>query len=289
MHTIYINLFCRGISFLWLYYRCKLLTECVRVVKFLLAFAFRNSMPNSSFMKLMYDVRHITAIIYKTIDFGGIMKITHILFDLDGTITDPKLGITNSVIYALEKYDIVGLKNDDLLHFIGPPLKDSFMEFYGFDEDKAVEAINYFREYFKSKGLFENIPYDGIEKCLKNLKVRGYTLAIATSKPEPFAVQILDHFGLSKYFDFVGGSNLDNTRTAKSEVIEHVMNNLHLTTSDNTIMVGDRKHDILGAQHHKMKSVGVTYGYGSKQELESANATYTVESVSQLWELLVNL
>ena len=217
------------------------------------------------------------------------MKITHILFDLDGTITDPKLGITNSVIHALGKYGIEGLQNDDLLHFIGPPLKESFMEFYGFDEDRAIEAIEYFREYFKEKGLFENTPYEGIEKCLKNLKERGYALAIATSKPEPFAIRILDHFDLSKYFDFIGGSKLDNTRTAKADVIAHVMNNLQLETAENAIMVGDRKHDILGAQHHKMKSVGVEYGYGSKDELESANATYIVESVTRLYELLANL
>lgn len=217
------------------------------------------------------------------------MKVTHILFDLDGTITDPKLGITNSAIYALKQYGIVGLKNDDLLHLIGPPLKDSFMEYYGFSEDKSIEAIEYFREYFREKGLFENTPYTGIEDCLRNLKGKGYILAIATSKPEPFAKKILDHFGLSQYFDFIGGSMLDNTRTAKAEVIAHVMTSLQHDDASSIIMVGDRKHDILGAQHHNIHSVGVLYGYGSKDELESANATYIVESVEQLCKLLSTL
>lgn len=217
------------------------------------------------------------------------MKKTHILFDLDGTITDPKIGITNAVIYALKTYGIEGYENDDLLHFIGPPLKDSFMENFQFSEEQAIEAIERFRIYFREKGLFENIPYSGIEDCLRELSEKGYVLAIATSKPEPFAVQILDHFGLSKYFDFIGGSKLDNTRTAKSEVIAHVRENLGNTDPKTMIMVGDRKHDIEGAQAHNMDSIGVLYGYGSQEELSASNATYIVNSVTALKDCLIDL
>jgi len=217
------------------------------------------------------------------------MKYTHILFDLDGTITDPKMGITNSVIYALEKYGITGKTNDDLLSFIGPPLKESFMKYYNFSEEDAVQGIEYFREYFKVKGLYENIPYEGIEELLITLKDKGYRLAVATSKPTHFAEIIIKHFKLDKYFDFIGGSKLDNTRVAKAEVIEYVLENLDMKDTSKVIMIGDREHDVLGAKHHDIKSIGVLYGYGSREEFESVGTDVIVADVEELKNVLINI
>jgi len=215
------------------------------------------------------------------------MTYTHLLFDLDGTITNPKLGITNAVIYALAKYGITDQSNDDLLKFIGPPLKDSFINYFGFTKEEAVTAIEYFREYYRDKGLYENILYDGIGALLKTLKDNGYILAIATSKPTPFAKTILQYFELDGYFEFIGGSKLDNTRTAKSEVIEHVLENLNIQDISKVIMIGDREHDIHGAKSHNMKSIGVLYGFGSREEFEQSGADIIVESVADLEQVLL--
>ncbi len=211
----------------------------------------------------------------------------YILFDLDGTLTDPAVGITTSVAYALEKF---GIKVDDistLNHFIGPPLLDSFMEDYGFTEDQAKNAIEYYRERFRVKGLYENIVYDGILGMLKELKKSGKELILATSKPEPFAKEIMQHFGLDKYFLFIAGSNFDGTRTAKSEVIEYALENAGVIDKTSCIMIGDRKHDIAGAKKTALDSIGVLYGYGSREELESAGATYIAETVDDITKLII--
>ena len=211
----------------------------------------------------------------------------YILFDLDGTLTDPAVGITTSVAYALEKF---GIKVDDistLNHFIGPPLLDSFMEDYGFTEDQAKNAIEYYRERFRVKGLYENIVYDGILGMLKELKKSGKELILATSKPEPFAKEIMQHFGLDKYFLFIAGSNFDGTRTAKSEVIEYALENAGVIDKTSCIMIGDRKHDIAGARKTSLDSIGVLYGYGSREELESAGATYIAETVDDITKLII--
>ncbi len=211
----------------------------------------------------------------------------YILFDLDGTLTDPAVGITTSVAYALEKF---GIKVDDistLNHFIGPPLLDSFMEDYGFTEDQAKNAIEYYRERFRVKGLYENIVYDGILGMLKELKKSGKELILATSKPEPFAKEIMQHFGLDKYFLFIAGSNFDGTRTAKSEVIEYALENAGVIDKPSCIMIGDRKHDIAGAKKTSLDSIGVLYGYGSREELESAGATYIAETVDDITKLII--
>lgn len=211
----------------------------------------------------------------------------YILFDLDGTLTDPAVGITTSVAYALEKF---GIKVDDistLNHFIGPPLLDSFMEDYGFTEDQAKNAIEYYRERFRVKGLYENIVYDGILGMLKELKKSGKELILATSKPEPFAKEIMQHFGLDKYFLFIAGSNFDGTRTAKSEVIEYALENAGVIDKTSCIMIGDRKHDIAGAKKTSLDSIGVLYGYGSREELESAGATYIAETVDDITKLII--
>lgn len=211
-----------------------------------------------------------------------------IFFDLDGTLTDPMIGITSAVRYALEKYEIKVEDLWELTPFIGPPLKDSFMRFYGFSEEKAEEAIFHYREYYGPKGLYENEPYEGIGDMLYRLKAAGYGLAVATSKPTLFSGQILEHFGLAKYFTEVVGSEMNGHRTDKAEVIKEVMERTHTHPSE-IVMVGDRLHDIHGAKKWGITSVGVLYGYGSREELEEAGTAYVVETVSDLETLLLQM
>ncbi len=204
----------------------------------------------------------------------------YILFDLDGTITDPKEGITKSVQYALNKF---GIEEDceNLLPFIGPPLLDSFMDFYGFDVEKSELAIKYYRERYSDVGLFENSAIDGMAEVLSKLKASGYTLAVATSKPTHFAIPICDKYELSEYFDLIVGSELDGTRTRKSEVICEVLKQLSVEPKE-VIMVGDRKHDIIGAKEAGTGSIGVTFGYAKDNELEEAGADFVVNTPDEL-------
>lgn len=214
-------------------------------------------------------------------------KYSVILFDLDGTLTDPKIGITKSAEFALKTFGINVGSLEELNKFIGPPLKDSFKDFYNLSDDEAENAIDQFRVYFKEFGMFENSVYPGIENLLKDLKLNGYILAVATSKPTVFAEKILDHFKLSEYFNIITGSNMDNTRTAKKEIIEYVINKLNLTDKKSIIMIGDRKHDIIGAKLTGIDSVAVKYGYGSEEELKMIQPTYMAESIDDLQKLFI--
>lgn len=210
-----------------------------------------------------------------------------ILFDLDGTLTDPMIGITKSVQYALKKFGIIEENLWNLTKFIGPPLVDSFMRFYGFSEEEAKQAVEYYREYFSPTGIFENKVYEGMEEMLAALQNKGMILAVATSKPEEFARRILEHFHLEQYFAYAGGA-LMHGRTDKAEVIEYVLGTLDADKSK-TVMVGDRKHDILGAKKNGLDCVGVLYGYGDREELEEAGADVIVENVGELKEFLLSL
>lgn len=209
----------------------------------------------------------------------------YLLFDLDGTLTDPMVGITSSVQYALEKFGIHVKYLKDLIPFIGPPLDDSFQEFYGLSKEDAGKAVEYYREYFAPKGIFENEVYPGIPEMLSRLVEAGFTLIVATSKPAVFAKQILEHFGLSDYFSFVGGSELDGTRKRKAEVIGYILETCEIKPQD-AIMIGDRKHDIEGAKLCGLESVGVLYGYGSEEELSKAGADHIIKDVKLLEEYL---
>lgn len=210
-----------------------------------------------------------------------------ILFDLDGTLTDPKLGIVNSILYALNYFGIKEKNPERLTMFIGPPLLDSFMKYYQFDEDLAVRAIEKYREYFTSKGIFENAAYPRIPELLEELYDIGKTLVLATSKPTDFAQRILDHFNLAQYFCFTGGSNLDGSRTRKAEVIAYALQKSGLEAQSKAVMVGDRKFDLIGAKEIGIDSIGVLYGYGSRNELEKENPTYLVKSVDELRKILL--
>ena len=205
------------------------------------------------------------------------------LFDLDGTLTESGTGIVNSVAYALKHFKIpVSDEKKELYRFIGPSLKDAFSGFYGLDEEQTLEAIRVYREYYTRQGMFENRVYKGVEEMLSSLEVKGKLLMVATSKPEVYARQILDHFHLSSYFTFIGGSLMSETRTDKTEVIRYVFESTGITNVSQAVMVGDRSYDMIGAKNAGVKRVGVLYGYGSREELEESGADLLIESPMDL-------
>ncbi|MCH5317542.1 MAG: HAD family hydrolase [Eubacterium sp.] len=212
-----------------------------------------------------------------------------ILFDLDGTLTDSEPGIINSIEYALKKYEIIIENKADLRKFLGPPLVESFKQFCGFSEEKAEQAVEFYREYFREKGIFENNVYNGVVELLENLKAKNKKLIVATSKPESFTYRILEHFDLLKYFDFVAGSNMDNTRSKKDEVISYALNSCGITDLHSVVMIGDREHDIIGASKIGIASIGVLYGYGDLKELETAGATYIAKDPREIYEIVTSL
>ena len=176
------------------------------------------------------------------------MKFNTLLFDLDGTLTDPMMGITNSVMYALKKYGIDETDRQKLCKFIGPPLSESFEKYYGFSKEQALKAVEYYREYFAPKGIFENDVIEGTEQMLEAVKLSGAKIILATSKPIVFANKILEHFDRAKYFDLTVGSNLDGTLGTKSEVIALALKLGNITDLKTAAMIGDREHDIIGAK-----------------------------------------
>ena len=213
------------------------------------------------------------------------MKQKHILFDLDGTIVRSDLGITKGVQKSLEHFGIYE-ELDDLKKFVGPPMVESYTNFYGFSLEQYKEALDVFHDYYRSVGIFECDLYEGIEEMLESLS-KEYKLYVATSKPEREARRVIEHFGLDKYFTFVGGSDGDfNTKRAtKTAVIEYVLETNKIMDRGFAIMVGDKSHDIVGAGNAGLKSIGVLYGYGSLEEFEGAN--YIVKNVEDLRDMFL--
>jgi len=209
-----------------------------------------------------------------------------IFFDLDGTISDPKIGITKAVQYALQSFGIHISNTNDLCKFIGPPLWNSFKDFYGFDETKTKKAVEKYREYYTVKGIYENILYDGMDAMLKKLKAQSKTLIVATSKPTITAQRVLEYFNLQQYFTFVSGSELNGERSDKKEIIQYAIEKNSIKNLSDCIMVGDRKHDIIGANGARIDSIGVLYGYGNFDELTEAGAKYIVKDITELSKLL---
>lgn len=207
----------------------------------------------------------------------------YILFDLDGTITDSQEGIKNSIEYALKYFNIEINDRSELDKYIGPPLRQSFMEFAGLSEKDSHTAMTKYREYYGPKGIFENRVYDGMEELLFSLKNKGKEIILATSKPWIYAEIILEHFNLKKYFDFVAGSELNGVRTKKADVIKYAVDKYKIPLSK-AVMIGDREHDISGAKKNGLKTIGVLYGFGSREELTSAGADYIAENVENIWE-----
>lgn len=216
-------------------------------------------------------------------------KKKYILFDLDGTLTDPMEGITRSVQYALRAFGIEVEDRTLLCRFIGPPLAESFTNFYGLDDQQAMEAVAKYREYFTPTGIFENGVYDGVPDMLARLKKDGKSLILATSKPAKYAEMILEYFGLRQYFSFVSGSNFDGTRVKKAEVIQYALEENGIEDLEAAVMVGDREHDVIGAKSVGMECIGVLYGYGDAKEMEAASADYVAGSVEELEKMLMGI
>jgi phosphoglycolate phosphatase len=210
-----------------------------------------------------------------------------ILFDLDGTLTDPKEGIINSYRYALAAF---GIQEEDtsLTRFIGPPLRESFAAL-GFSPGETEKAVAVYREYFSTEGIFQNAVYPGVPKMLETLRGAGFTLCVATNKAEVYAQTILEHYNLSQYIAYTSGDSLDGTLASggKKEIIRRALEAVSAADLTRAVMAGDRKHDILGAKESGIASVGVLYGYGSREELEAAGADRIAGSPEELTALLL--
>ena len=210
------------------------------------------------------------------------------LFDLDGTLTDPSLGITNSIMHALERMGREIPPRESLYCFIGPPLSDAFQKYFGMTAEEAETAIAFYREYFSVRGLIENTPYDGIAETLAELRKRGIVLAVATSKPEVFAARILEHFGLSGMFAFVCGATMDSSRSKKGDVIAYTLAQLNIPPEEKSsvLMIGDRHHDIEGARENGLASAGVLWGFGDEEELNTAGADAIAHNMDELIQIV---
>ena len=202
------------------------------------------------------------------------------LFDLDGTITDSALGITNSVMYALKKFGIEETDRTKLYKFIGPPLTESFEKFYGFTKEQSLDGVKYYREYY------ENRVYDGLEEVLKKINEAGKQAIVATSKPEKYAKIIIDHFHLTQYFACVAGMEMDGGRGTKAQVITYALEKNDITDKSNVLMIGDREHDVIGAHENGLDCLGILYGFGSRKEFEEAGADYIRENVEDILQFV---
>ena len=202
----------------------------------------------------------------------------NLLFDLDGTLTDPYIGISRCIAYAFDRLGCKIHDQTDLRRYIGPPLRDSFAKLLNTDAALLVEkALALYRERYGKTGLFENQVYDGIPGALKELQADGHTLFVATSKPEIYAKRIIDHFNLQHYFKKIYGCELDGTRGDKTSLIAYILQNEAILPS-NAMMIGDRKHDVIGANANKVRAAGVLWGYGSREELTSSGAFALVKT-----------
>ncbi len=216
------------------------------------------------------------------------MKPSCIFFDLDGTLTDSGPGILASVAYALRRLGVESPAPEKLRPFIGPPLLWSFGHYYGFDQDKSREALRLYREYFTAGGMFENSVYPGIPEALEKLRAAGFRLAVATAKPELFSLQIIRHFALDGYFEAVCGASMDETRTAKADIIRYAMETVSVKAEE-SLMIGDREHDVLGAKAVGVGCLGVLWGYGGREELTKAGADALAETPEEMTELILGL
>lgn len=214
-------------------------------------------------------------------------KYDIIAFDLDGTLTDPAHGLILSFEYGLKKMGVDFGPKESLKRFIGPPLYDEWRAEFGFSPEEAAEALRLFREYFAVYGWWDNEMYGGVPEMLARLKAAGKRIALATSKPEVFARQILNLFGLTEYFDFIGGASTDKTRDKKWEVLEYVLLGLGSPARERVILVGDRKYDAEGARKVGIASMGVTYGHGSEEEIAASGFDLVADSVSEIADKLI--
>lgn len=205
-----------------------------------------------------------------------------ILFDLDGTIIEPVEGIINSIRHAAKKMGVKIPAQTEMHQFIGPPIMDSFQSKLSLNYEDAMEAVSYFRKYYRTTGIHQHQLFPYVEKLLINLKEKGYNLFVATSKPTVFANEILKGHNLDVLFTEVVGCNLDNSRSDKTEIIEYIVQKYKLDT-DNTVMIGDTKYDIIGAKNHNIKSIGVSYGHG---DFKKHMPDFQVDNCQELEKLI---
>lgn len=217
------------------------------------------------------------------------MKFANLLFDLDGTLTDPKVGITSGIRHALARLEVEVPHADDLHEWIGPPLKSQFGKFLNSIDDALLdEAVAHYRSYFSVTGLYENTVYDGVDQVLATLKNHGFRIFLATSKPRVFAERILDHFGLGRYFDHIHGSELDGRLVDKRDLVRHILETEHLDPAE-TLIIGDREHDVIGGKANGIFTVSITYGYGSSEELQAAEPDRILNSLSEFVDFVTPL
>lgn len=214
------------------------------------------------------------------------MLFRSVLFDLDGTITDSAKGIIQAVLFSVKQLGLKKPNEEQLYSFIGPPLADSFEKLYGLNAQEVAKAVAYYREYYQEKGIFENHVYQEIPEVLASLNAKGCQLYIATSKPEIYAKQILNHFDLTNYFKGIYGASLDGKRSKKGDVIQYALKDANILNLKATIMIGDRSHDILGAKANKLASIGVLYGFGDQRELEVAGASYLARTPAEIEKII---
>lgn len=215
-------------------------------------------------------------------------KLNHILFDLDGVISDNSDGITNGVKEVLKHFGFDIPPKGELLKFIGPPLHDAFTEYLGLSKLDAEDAVKIYREYYRNFGIFENVMYDGVHEMLASLRDAGYKLYLATSKPEEFARRICTRFGIDGYFTFIGGATFDGSRGKKADVIRYVLSEFDIPSAE-AIMIGDRHHDVHGAAEHLVPCIGVLYGFGDENELNLAGARYLAKSPTEVVRIIKEL
>lgn len=216
------------------------------------------------------------------------MKTPYLFFDLDGTLSNSEEGILNAVAYALKKVDFPIPPRKDLRFFIGPPLSRSFAKLCSVDEKTAKEYVENYREYYRDKGIFECSLYGGIPALLADLSAAGAKLVLATCKPTVLSARVIEHFGLSPYFEMISGPEFDGTRGEKHEVIAYAMEKLQISDPSSVLMIGDRSDDVLGAKKNGISACGVLWGFGTKEELETAGASALLPSVSSAREFLLD-
>ncbi len=228
------------------------------------------------------------AIFCRILILGDVMgKYKYLFFDLDGTIIDSFEGVAKSFAYALEGYGIYVKDLSELLPVLGPPLIDSFENIYGFSHEKGLDAVKRYRERYFVKCAEESRLYDGIENVLSRLYDKGFKIVLATSKPDSLANLMLEHYGLTKYFHFIGGASMDQSRDSKVKVIEHILKTCSISDMSEIVMIGDRNLDLLGAQSFGIDAIGVLYGYAEEGELENSPHVFLAKNTEELYNYIV--
>ena len=214
-------------------------------------------------------------------------RFSHLIFDLDGTLTDNTSGIRNSLLYALEHMQIHGYSEEMLEQFIGPPLQWGFSSLFKLNERNTRLAVEYFRDYYSDNGWHENEPYPGVYQLLEDLHFAGVRMYIATSKLEKFAQKIIEYFEFDKYIIQLKGADYGGNHATKATIVADLLHAQQVKPSENVVMIGDTVFDIEGGKRNGLTTIAVTYGFGKEEELQNANPNYFAESVDELYEILM--